>query len=81
METDFKNKMGELVTDLNDAMNEMNMADAAYAIGVNNMLGLISGTESQRQELVDAYADAAKAAMGWRPGFWRTPPCRLTASG
>jgi len=27
------------------------------------MLGLISGTESQRQELVDAYADAAKAAM------------------
>ena len=63
METDFKNKMGELVTDLNDAMNEMNMADAAYAIGVNNMLGLISGTESQRQELVDAYADAAKAAM------------------
>ncbi len=63
METDFKNKMGELVTDLNEAMNEMNMADAAYAIGVNNMLGLISGTESQRQELVDAYADAAKAAM------------------
>ena len=63
METDFKNKMGELVTDLNDAMNEMNMADAAYAIGVNNMLGLISGTESQRQALVDAYTDAAKDAL------------------
>ena len=63
METDFKNKMGELVTDLNDAMNEMNMADAAYSIGVNNMLGLISGTESQRQALVDAYTDAAKDAL------------------
>ena len=63
METDFKNKMGELVTDLNEAMNEMNMADAAYSIGVNNMLGLISGTESQRQALVDAYTDAAKDAL------------------
>ena len=63
METDFRAKMGELVTDLNDAMNEMNMADAAYSIGVNNMLGLISGAESQRQALVDAYTDAAQAAM------------------
>ena len=65
METDFDEKMGEIVTDLGDAIQEMDLQDTTYKIGQNNVQGLIDGTAdpSLRQALVDEYIAMAKAAL------------------
>ena len=63
MEIDFKEKMDALVSDLNDAINEMDLHDEAYTIGMNNVLGLLNGADSQRDELVDQYAQMGKDAL------------------
>jgi len=63
METDFNEKMEALVKDLDDAIQDMDLADDAYSIGANNMQGLINGTVSRKQELVNKYAEMGRAAL------------------
>ena len=65
METEFDKKMGEIVGDLNKAIDEMNLHDAAYEIGENNIRGLIDGTSQPklRQELIDKYTQLANDAL------------------
>lgn len=63
METDFSNKMTELVRDLDKAIQDMNVQDDAYRIGENNIQGLINGTASKRQQLVYTYAQMGRDAL------------------
>ena len=63
MEVEFRSKMGELVNDLNDALNEMDLQEEMYTIGMNNLIGLINGADSQREELVKQYTEMGKVAM------------------
>lgn len=63
METDFDKEMEKIVRDLNDAMDEMNLADSAYQIGEDNIQGLINGTASKKAELVRKYAEMGRAAL------------------
>lgn len=63
METDFKHKMGLLVTDLDSAIQQMDVADDAYVIGTDNIQGLINGAASKRKELIDTYTKMAKDAL------------------
>ncbi len=63
METDFKQKTEELVRDLNDAVQDMDVAGEAYQIGMNNMQGLIDGAADMRGDLVAEYEDMAYAAL------------------
>ncbi len=63
METDFNNQMKELVKDLDNAIQDMNVRDDAYKIGINNMQGLINGTASQKDALVRKYAEMGRAAL------------------
>ncbi|MBD5098289.1 MAG: phage tail tape measure protein [Clostridiales bacterium] len=65
METDFDKKMGEIVTDLGDAIQEMDLQDKTYEIGQNNVRGLIEGTAdpSLRKALVDEYIAMANDAL------------------
>lgn len=63
METDFNEKMGILVGDLNDAIQEMDLHDDAYDVGYNNMQGLIDGTAEQKKALVDKYTEMGNAAL------------------
>lgn len=63
METDFGKKMELLVKDLNDAMDEMELADSTYQIGEDNIQGLINGTASKKAELVRKYAEMGRAAL------------------
>ncbi len=62
MEVEFRSKMGELVNDLNDALNEMDLQEEMYTIGMNNLIGLINGADSQREELVKQYTEMGKVA-------------------
>ncbi len=63
METDFSNKMDELVRDLDQAIQDMDVQNDAYRIGQNNITGLINGTASQRQALVNQYAQMGRDAL------------------
>ena len=65
METEFNEKMGQIVDDLNAAIEEMNQEDAAYQIGRNNVLGLVNGTANPeaRQALIREYQQMAKDAL------------------
>lgn len=63
METDFSNKMTELVRDLDKAIQDMDVQNDAYRIGQNNIQGLINGTASKRQELINKYAEMGRAAL------------------
>lgn len=63
METDFSEKMENLVKELDDAIQDMNLSDDAYEIGENNIQGLIDGTASKRRELINTYAEMGRAAM------------------
>lgn len=63
METDFSRKMDELVRDLDDAIQDMNVKDEAYRIGQNNITGLLQGAASQRQALVNQYAQMGRDAL------------------
>lgn len=63
METDFNAKMTQLVSDLDAAIAEMDVADDAYLIGSDNIQGLINGAASKRQELVATYTEMAQAAL------------------
>ena len=63
MESDFRSKMGELVNDLNDALNEMDLQEETYTMGMNNIIGLLNGAASQQEALVEQYAEMGRAAM------------------
>lgn len=65
MEREFNEKMGQIVDDLNAAIEEMNQEDAAYQIGRNNVLGLVNGTANPeaRQALIREYQQMAKDAL------------------
>lgn len=65
METDFDEKMGEIVNDLNEAIDEMNLEDKAYEMGVNNVQGLVAGTAdpAARQALIREYQQMARDAL------------------
>jgi len=63
METEFDEKMSKLVSDLDDAIAEMDVADDAYRIGADNIQGLINGAASKRQELINTYTSMASAAL------------------
>lgn len=63
LETEFNEKMDELVDDLNKCIVEMDVADETYAIGVDNIQGLIDGAESQRQALIATYRSLAEDAL------------------
>lgn len=63
MEHDFDEKMALLVRDMNDAMDEMDLADSTYQIGEDNIQGLINGTASKKAELVRKYAEMGRAAL------------------
>ena len=63
METDFSDKMEELVRDLDKAIQDMDLSDDAYNVGMDNIQGLIDGAASQRQALVNEYTSMARAAL------------------
>ena len=63
METDFSNQMTELVRDLDKAIQDMDVQNDAYRVGANNIQGLINGTASKRQELINKYAEMGRAAL------------------
>ena len=63
METDFNKQMDQLVEDLDKAIQDMNVREDAYKIGINNMQGLINGTASQKQALVQKYTEMGNAAL------------------
>lgn len=73
METEFNEKMGQIVDDLNAAIEEMNQEDAAYQIGRNNVLGLVNGTADPeaRQALIREYQQMAKDALAAYKGVVR----------
>ena len=63
METDFSDKMEELVRDLDKAIQDMDLSDDAYNVGMDNIQGLIDGAASQRQALINEYTSMARAAL------------------
>ena len=73
METEFNEKMGQIVDDLNAAIEEMNQEDAAYQVGRNNVLGLVDGTADPeaRQALIREYQQMAKDALAAYKGVVR----------
>lgn len=62
METDFSEKMDDLVRDMEDAIQDMNFSAEAFDIGAYNVEGLIDGTVSMKRELVNTYASMGRAA-------------------
>lgn len=63
METDFARQMDQISQDLTDAMKEMDQQEEARRIGENNIKGLINGTASQRQALINKYEEMGRAAI------------------
>ena len=63
METDFSDKMEELVRDLDKAIQDMDLSDDAYNVGMDNIQGLIDGAARQRQALINEYTSMARAAL------------------
>lgn len=65
METDFDEKMAEIVEDLSNAFDEMDLHDEAVEIAEYNIQGLIDGTSNPalRQALVDEYTAMANEAL------------------
>lgn len=63
MEAEFSKKMSELADDLNDAFSKMDIANETYIIGQNDVQGLINGTASKKQELVNKWVEMGKAAL------------------
>lgn len=65
MEIDFAQKTKLLVEDLNQAIEEMDLEDAAYEIGKNNVQGLVNGTAdpAARQALIREYQQMARDAL------------------
>lgn len=63
METDFANQMEQISRDLDNAIQEMNVQNEAYQVGQNNIAGLIQGSASQRQALINEYAQMGRDAL------------------
>lgn len=65
METDFDQRMGEIVDDLKEAIDEMDLQDETYEIGKNNVQGLVDGTAdpAARQAMIQEYQQMAKDAL------------------
>ncbi len=63
METDFSEKMAAIVSELDAAIAEMDVADYAYVIGSDNIQGLIDGAASKKGALIKTYTDLANAAL------------------
>lgn len=65
METDFDEKMGQIVDDLNETIDEMDLHDETYEIGKYNVQGLVDGTANPaaRQALIREYQQMARDAL------------------
>ena len=63
METDFREKMAQMSEDLNRVTEEMDVEEEAYKIGVNNVQGLINGTNSMTAAYASVYAGLAAAGL------------------
>ncbi len=63
MERDFDEKMDALTADLNDAKKEMECSDELYAIGANDVRGIIEGAKSQYLPLQNQYRELGRAAV------------------
>ena len=63
METDFAGSMERIVVELNGAIGEMDLSDETVIIGENNIRGLIQGTDSQKRDLVDKYAELGRDSL------------------
>ena len=63
MESEFDEKMAEVVEDLKQAIQDMDLQDEAYTAGFNNVQGLINGTAEQRKALIDQYTQMGKDAL------------------
>lgn len=62
-EVEFSRRMDEVTKSLNEAIREMNVKEEAFQVGENNIRGLIDGTISMREELVDTYAQMGRDAL------------------
>lgn len=63
METEFKKKMEALSQDMKAMVKELELKEASYKAGWNNIQGLIDGTASQKRALVEKYTEMGKAAI------------------
>lgn len=63
METEFKKKMEALGQDMKAMVKELELKEASYKAGWNNIQGLIDGTASQKRALVEKYTEMGKAAI------------------
>lgn len=63
METRFKEKMEAVNRDMREMVQELNLKEAAYKAGWNNIQGLIDGTADQKRTLIAKYTEMGKAAV------------------
>lgn len=63
MAAEFSRRMDEVTKSLNEAIQEMNVKEEAFQVGENNIRGLIDGTISMRDELVETYAQMGRDAL------------------
>ena len=63
MAVEFSRRMDEVTKNLNEAIQEMNVKEEAFQVGENNIRGLIDGTISMRDELVETYAQMGRDAL------------------
>ncbi len=63
METRFKEKMEAVNRDMREMVQELNLKEAAYKAGWNNIQGLIDGTADQKRALIAKYTEMGKAAV------------------
>jgi len=83
METDYANSMTRLVLETNDAIMRMNVREESFLIGTENLRSLISGSQSQRQELINTYTEMAQSALDAyrRVMDQRSPSRKMMESG
>lgn len=83
MAAEFSRRMDEVTKSLNDAIQEMNVKEEAFQVGENNIRGLIDGTISMRDELVETYAQMGRDALAAykREVDQRSPSHKLEQAG
>jgi hypothetical protein len=63
MKLDFTNKTNDMVQQMNEAIANLDQADQARIVGMENIQGLINGAESKRAALVATYTSIANEAL------------------
>lgn len=63
METDFKEKMGNMTQELQQAIIDMDYGELAEQVGENNIQGIINGSRRKMEDLITLYAQMGDAAM------------------